>query len=191
MIIVKIFFGELEEKIEQAIVAMVGIPIPILIIFVLKFFFPERYQSDTTTLLIISGIYVISLIGLINEQKVKNSKLQNEKEQEDLKNKKLAELAEKKAKEEADKNRLAQEEQAKWQLELDREIERERRLAEVRNNATLDYMKVLIDLYAKYKEKGLSVEKEIFDMRAKLLELEGQENKAMIQDLVNTLDSLA
>ncbi len=92
---------------------------------------------------------------------------------------------------ENEKIRLAQEEQARWQLELDREIERERRLSEVRHESTIMAMRAQVALYAEYKEKGLSVEKEIFEMREKLLKMEGEENKAMLDEIKTTLDSLA
>ena len=84
-----------------------------------------------------------------------------------------------------------QEEHARWQLELDREIERERRLSEVHHESTIAFMEMQVALYAKYKEKGLSVEKEIFEMREKLLKMEGEENKAMLDEIKTTLDSLS
>jgi hypothetical protein len=101
-------------------------------------------------------------------------------EQEQLK--KLEEIEQKRIQKE--------EEQANWQLQLDREIERERRLAEVRHDSTLMAMKAQVNIYAEYKEKGLSVEKEIFDMRKTLIDLEGQENKAMLDEVNRALNDL-
>lgn len=47
-----------------------------------------------------------------------------------------------------------------------------------------------IQLLLKYKKDGLDIEKEVFSMREKLLVLEKQENSAMVQELMQTLDSI-
>jgi uncharacterized protein (UPF0335 family) len=51
-------------------------------------------------------------------------------------------------------------------------------------------MQAQIKLYGEYKEKGLDIEKQIFDMRKNLIELEGQENKAMLDEVRQALDDL-
>ena len=83
-----------------------------------------------------------------------------------------------------------QEDQEEWQKQLDREIERERRLAEVRHESTIKAMQAQIKLYGEYKEKGLDIEKQVFEMRKNLIELEGQENKAMLDEVRQALDDL-
>ena len=47
-----------------------------------------------------------------------------------------------------------------------------------------------IELMIKYKKEGGNIEKEIFSMRKELLSLEREENNAMVQELIETLDRL-
>jgi hypothetical protein len=47
-----------------------------------------------------------------------------------------------------------------------------------------------IELLVEYKKRGADIDKEVFDMREKLLVMERQENNFMIQDLLKTLDSI-
>lgn len=50
--------------------------------------------------------------------------------------------------------------------------------------------RVQIELMIEYKKQGLNIERDIYEMREKLLSLEREENNVMIQDLLRTLDSL-
>ena len=77
-----------------------------------------------------------------------------------------------------------------WEEQLHREITREEALARVRNTSMIEMYKTQVDLMMKYKKEGANIDKDIFAMREKLLVLEGQENKAMVQDLMNTLNGL-
>jgi type III secretory pathway component EscV len=113
------------------------------------------------------------------------------KRRKEGKQRKINEAIAQKQKQEEDRiNAEKQQEQEEWQKQLDREIERERRLAEVRHESTLMAMQAQIKLYGEYKEKGLDIEKQIFDMRKNLIELEGQENKAMLDEVRQALDDL-
>jgi hypothetical protein len=125
---------------------------------------------------------VMSFVSVHKRKKEEKINLQQRKIDEDQKIENDRISNEKKQKEEA--------EQAEWQKQLDREIERERRLAEVRHESTLMAMQAQIKLYGEYKEKGLDIEKQIFDMRKNLIELEGQENKAMLDEVRQALDDL-
>lgn len=49
---------------------------------------------------------------------------------------------------------------------------------------------VQIELMIKYKKEGVNIENDIYEMRKRLLSLERGENKAMVQDLLQTLDGL-
>lgn len=54
----------------------------------------------------------------------------------------------------------------------------------------IDLFKAQMSLLIEHKKNGLDIERETYEMRRKLLELERQENNAMVQDLLKTLDSL-
>lgn len=54
----------------------------------------------------------------------------------------------------------------------------------------MELYKGQLGLLAEHKKNGLDVERETFEMRKKLIELEREENSAMIKDLINTLDSI-
>lgn len=54
----------------------------------------------------------------------------------------------------------------------------------------IELFKSQIALLIEHKKNGLDIERETYEMRRKLLELERQENNAMVQDLLKTLDSL-
>lgn len=77
-----------------------------------------------------------------------------------------------------------------FQTGLRREVQRERELAAVRNESTIKLFREQVALIAAHKREGLNVEREIYDMRKKLLEFERDENSAMIGDLISTLDRL-
>jgi flagellar biosynthesis GTPase FlhF len=116
---------------------------------------------------------------------VKKENIEIEKEKIKLENEKL------KLEEEENRKRKKQDEQEEWQRQLDREIERERRLSEVRHESTLKAMMSQIALMTEYKKKGADIEREVFDMRKTMLELEGQENKSMLDEVRQALDELA
>jgi hypothetical protein len=73
----------------------------------------------------------------------------------------------------------------KKMVELE-EIEKEER----KNNGILDLYKAQMQVLLQAKKEGFAIESEIFSMREKLLNLEKQENSAMLQDLIQTLDSI-
>jgi hypothetical protein len=50
--------------------------------------------------------------------------------------------------------------------------------------------KTQIELMIKYKREGVNIENDIYEMRKRLLSLEREENNAMVQDLLGTLDRL-
>ena len=77
-----------------------------------------------------------------------------------------------------------------FQTGLRREVQRERELSAVRNESTIQLFREQVALIAAHKREGLNVEREIYDMRKKLLEFERDENSAMIGDLISTLDRL-
>lgn len=122
--------------------------------------------------------FVMSFVGLFKRRKLEKVRKRDEA------------IAEKQKHEEDRINAEKQKEQEEWQKQLDREIERERRLAEVRHESTIMAMQAQIKLYAEYKEKGLDIERQVFDMRKTLIELEGHENKAMLDDVRKALDDL-
>jgi hypothetical protein len=81
-------------------------------------------------------------------------------------------------------------EEKQWKKELERKVKEEEALAKVRNTSMLKMYESQVELMIKGKEAGANIDKEIFAMREKLLILEGQENKAMIQELLETLNGL-
>jgi len=87
-------------------------------------------------------------------------------------------------------NKARARDREQWEEQLHREITREEALARVRNTSMIEMYKTQVDLMMKYKKEGANIDKDIFAMREKLLVLEGQENKAMVQDLMNTLNGL-
>jgi flagellar biosynthesis component FlhA len=77
-----------------------------------------------------------------------------------------------------------------FQKNLRRKVEEERAMSAVRNEATIQLLREQVALIAAHKREGANVEREIYDMRVKLLEFERQENNAMIGDLIKTLDGI-
>jgi membrane protein implicated in regulation of membrane protease activity len=154
---------------------IIGLPLSLIIFILLWGYYKKTFKQK-----------ISDLDEFENEQKkIFFKKMEVDKEEreklEHEKHKKMLEEAERLEK---------QQEQEEWQKQLDREIERERRLAEVRHESTLMAMQAQIKLYGEYKEKGLDIEKQIFDMRKNLIELEGQENKAMLDEVRQALDEL-
>jgi hypothetical protein len=76
--------------------------------------------------------------------------------------------------------------------EIQRNTEREENLSleDEKNKKMLSLYKAQMDMLIQYKKEGLAIESEIFSMREKLLNLEKQENSAMLQELMQTLDSI-
>jgi flagellar biosynthesis component FlhA len=81
-------------------------------------------------------------------------------------------------------------EEKTFQTNLRRRVQEERELAAVRNESMLTLYRGQVELIAQHKREGANVEREIYEMRTKLLEHEKQENSAMIQELIGTLDRL-
>jgi flagellar biosynthesis component FlhA len=77
-----------------------------------------------------------------------------------------------------------------FQTNLRREVQRERELSAVRNEGMIELLRAQVELIAKHKREGADVEREIIEMRKKLLDYEATENKAMIGELISTLDRL-
>lgn len=77
-----------------------------------------------------------------------------------------------------------------FQKNLRREVQRETELAKVRNQSTVELLTAQVNLIAAQKKEGLNVEREIYQMREKLLAYERVENTAMIEDLKQVLDNL-
>ena len=78
----------------------------------------------------------------------------------------------------------------RWEEQLRRKLIEEEQISKVRNKSMIDLYSKQVELLIQYKREGLNIDKEIFDMREKLLVLERQENNAMVQDLLDTLDRL-
>lgn len=95
-----------------------------------------------------------------------------------------------KAKSDIESKLLREAENAEWQRQLDREIAREKALGQAKNENVLQAIKDQIMIMHTYREKGLDVERQIMEMRKELLELEGQENEAMLNQLKTALDSM-
>lgn len=79
---------------------------------------------------------------------------------------------------------------ARWEEELRRELKREEELARVRNTSQIEAYKAQVALMVEFKRQGTDIDKEVFAMREKLLSLEKQENSAMVQELLSTLNAL-
>jgi len=94
------------------------------------------------------------------------------------------------SKEQKQWNKAQARDKARWEEELRRKLIEEEQLSRVRNTSMIEMYKTQVDLMMKYKKEGANIDKDIFAMREKLLVLEGQENKAMVQDLMNTLSGL-
>lgn len=164
--------------------------VPFSILYGVQYYALEEASVDwfgKNGVVIYSTVFCIFLgvIGLFVEVFrffVDNNKNKRQREQDSI----AMTKAEEEKKIEAQKQR----EQEDWQKQLDREIERERRLAEVRHESTIMAMQAQVKLYAEYKEKGLDIERQVFDMRKTLIELEGHENKAMLDDVRKALDDL-
>jgi flagellar biosynthesis component FlhA len=77
-----------------------------------------------------------------------------------------------------------------FQTNLRREVQRERELSAVRNEGMIALLCAQVELIAKHKREGADVEREVIEMRKKLLDYEATENKAMIGELISTLDRL-
>jgi flagellar biosynthesis component FlhA len=77
-----------------------------------------------------------------------------------------------------------------FQTNLRREVQRERELSAVRNEGMIELLRGQVELIARHKREGADVEREIIEMRKKLLDYEATENKAMIGELISTLDCL-
>jgi acyl-homoserine lactone acylase PvdQ len=96
--------------------------------------------------------------------------------------------------ENAKEERAYQKEQARdraqWEEQLSRELKREQELARVRNTSQIESYKAQVSLMIEFKKQGADIDREVFAMREKLLTLEKQENSAMVQDLLSTLNAL-
>ena len=96
--------------------------------------------------------------------------------------------------ENAKEERAYQKEQArdraKWEEQLSRELKREQELAKVRNTSQIESYRAQVQLMIEFKKQGADIDREVFAMREKLLTLEKQENSAMVQDLLSTLNAL-
>jgi hypothetical protein len=121
----------------------------------------------------------INVCRRMREEEELERKEREERERESVSRKKIQEENERKARD-----------REQWEEQLHREIIREEALAKVRNTSMIEMYKTQVDLMMKYKKEGANIDKDIFAMREKLLLLEGQENKAMVQDLMNTLNGL-
>lgn len=77
-----------------------------------------------------------------------------------------------------------------FQKNLRREVQRETELAKVRNQSTIELLTAQVNLIAAHKREGLNVERDIYEMREKLLAYERVENTAMIEDLKQVLDNI-
>lgn len=80
------------------------------------------------------------------------------------------------------------EENHKMTVRRTREIEEAK--AEGQAEAMLKMYKGQLSLLQDHKKRGVDIERETFDLRKKLLELESDENEKMINDLLKTLDRL-
>jgi hypothetical protein len=121
---------------------------------------------------------------------IKNDKFR--KTNEDIKARdREAEIKRKKLeldKSEKEKRILEEQETYRQELQKIEDIEAAKSRGKAKGLAEL-YEKQ-IQLMIKYKREGVNIEKEIFSMREKLFSLEREENNAMVQDLIGTLDRL-
>lgn len=81
-------------------------------------------------------------------------------------------------------------EELEYKKQFQRRLDEEAALLNVRNKAMLEAFNTQIELLMAHKKQGADIDKEIFAMREKLLVLERQENDAMVQDLLDTLDRI-
>lgn len=82
-----------------------------------------------------------------------------------------------------------QERQA-YQKQLQEIEDREYAKAKGQSKALMSLYERQLELLQDHKRRGMDIEKETFDLRKQLLELERQENNGMINDLLKTLDRL-
>ncbi len=119
------------------------------------------------------------------QERIRNLEHQKQEEQ-----KRLAREAQERM--DAEKKRL--EEERKKAKEYEEELKRiediEAAKARGKAKGLAELYKTQIDLLIEYKSRGIEIEKEVYSMREKLLSLEREENNAMIQDLMATLDKL-
>lgn len=81
-------------------------------------------------------------------------------------------------------------EEREYQKQLRRELERIETIEKARANQQLDLYRKQIDILAEYKKKEGDITAELLMMRQKLLAMESEENAAMVQNLIQTLDSI-
>lgn len=81
-------------------------------------------------------------------------------------------------------------EEREHQKQLRRELERIETIEKARASQQLDMYRKQIEILAEYKKKEGDITAELLAMRRKLLEFESQENAAMVQNLLRTLDSI-
>lgn len=119
------------------------------------------------------------------QERIRNLEYQKQEEQ-----KKLAREAQERM--DAEKKRLEEERKKakEYQEELKRIEDIEAAKARGKAKGLAELYKTQIDLLIEYKSRGIEIEKEVYSMREKLLSLEREENNAMIQDLMATLDKL-
>lgn len=81
-------------------------------------------------------------------------------------------------------------EEREYQKQLRREMERIETVEKARASQQLELYRKQIDILAEYKKKEGDITAELLAMRQKLLVLESQENAAMVQNLIQTLDAI-
>jgi hypothetical protein len=86
------------------------------------------------------------------------------------------------------KVRDAQEER-EWRKNLNRELEREEKLAKVRNNSMLAFYEQQAQVLVNFKREGTNMDKELLEMREKILALEGKENQATIDRVMAMINN--
>lgn len=166
--------------------------------FLARFYWQVSWTSATVVGLVISAI-VLVLMKLDSVDKVAESLKQEQINAEQERIRKKAEEDElirqeklKKEKEDFERQEIFRKQKEKEEYEKKlKEIE-DVEAAKARGKAKglAELYKTQIDLLIEYKSKGVEIEKDIYSMREKLLSLEREENNAMIQDLMATLDKL-
>lgn len=112
-----------------------------------------------------------------------------------LLNKKYSEMQEKNrfamvTRQQLDRERQEEEQRRAYNRQLKEIEEKEYVKAKGQSRAMLSLYEGQLSLLQDHKKRGMDIEKESFELRKKLLELERQENSEMINDLLRTLDRI-
>ena len=137
---------------------------------------------------------IFSVPKQILEKAIEKQYSDNISEIEYENHRKAQELQKQREEEQAKRQAIArreQEEREAYRKQLQEIEDKEYAKTRGQSRALLSLYEQQLKLLQEHKKRGMDIERETFDLRKKLLELERQENSEMINDLLQTLDRVS